>query len=161
MAGWRRRYSRCRRRSAAELTTSVMRATIGLSSFQHCQYSGTSRRTAEIRTNEPSVRCGAARVRHGCPGTCPTPTQRAPRHRSPPPSGRNAAVSRCCGETPCAPTCPATHRRDSTPTRGIRRGVRRETVRQITLHARLARHRDVVHHAPTAAPDSPAPDAVR
>ena len=29
---------------------SVMRLMIGLSSFQHCQYSGTSRCTSEIRT---------------------------------------------------------------------------------------------------------------
>jgi hypothetical protein len=38
-----------------------MRPTIGLSSFQHRQDIETSRPTSEIRTNERSARCGAAK----------------------------------------------------------------------------------------------------
>ena len=37
-----------------------MRLTIGLSSFQHCQNSGTSRCASETRRNEPSANIGAA-----------------------------------------------------------------------------------------------------
>jgi hypothetical protein len=46
---------------------SVMVLTNGLSSFQHCQYVGTSRCTSEIRTNEPSAKWGAARLSGNIP----------------------------------------------------------------------------------------------
>ena len=45
---------------AAARTASVTVAISGLSNFQHCQNSGTSRCTSDIRTNEPSAKYGAA-----------------------------------------------------------------------------------------------------
>jgi hypothetical protein len=99
-------------RRGCDRTASVMRTTIGLSSFQHCQYNGTSRCTSDIRTNEPSSSASAARL---C-GNMPQPNPHGPRHRKLQPSGQNAAAWRCRAETPCVAACPATRRHGSTPT---------------------------------------------
>ena len=63
-------YFRCRRRFApADRTASVTVLTIGLSSFQHCQNSGTSRCTSQMRTKLPSASAASA----NCSGYMPHP----------------------------------------------------------------------------------------
>jgi hypothetical protein len=110
-------YFRCRRRlAAAASTASVMVWTNGLSNSPHCQNSGTSRCSSEIRTND--LRPDA--VRRGCPGTRPNPNRRAPQRRIPLLSVRSAAAGRCAGETPCWPPGYIASRLAAAPGTGVR-----------------------------------------
>jgi hypothetical protein len=73
---------------AAERTPSVMRPTIGLSSFQHCQHSGTSRCVSHTRTNKPCSSTGPGRLLGNTPH--PSPPRTAALNPS-------AVGTKCCG----------------------------------------------------------------
>jgi hypothetical protein len=73
---------------ADDVTASVIDLTIGLSSFRHCQKSGTSRCTSDTRTNDPSLqtRCGQAT------GNIPQPNPLRTAAPNPPRSERNGVT---------------------------------------------------------------------